>query len=84
MAADMVARISMLYRTEAEWLKLVDFVPEEGELVLYAPDENYNYVRMKAGDGRTNLQELNFFIDAACTEVFNQRAFANIIDAGRI
>ena len=84
MSADMIARISMLYRTEAEWLKLSEFVPKEGELILYAPDENYDYVRIKAGDGNTNLHDLRFVVEEGAAAVFNTRTFANVIDGGRI
>ena len=80
----MLARISLLHKTEAEWDKLTTFIPEEGELVLYDPDENYDYVRLKAGDGTTKLSELDFFIESAAEAVFNKLTFSNIVDGGRI
>ena len=84
MAANMIARISLLHKTEKEWAKLTDFVPAPGEIVLYDPDENYEYVRLKAGDGKSKLSELGFFVDAAAEAVFNKLTYSNIIDAGRI
>jgi hypothetical protein len=84
MATNMLARIGQLYRTEAEWNKLSTFVPEEGELVLYAPDENFSYARAKVGDGSTKLSELDFFIESAAEAVFSKLAFSNIVDGGRI
>lgn len=84
MAANMLARIGQLYRTEAEWNKLSAFIPEAGELVLYAPDETYSYARVKVGDGSTKLSELDFFIEAAAEAVFNKLTFSNIVDGGRI
>lgn len=80
----MVARISQLHKTEEDWAKYSSFVPEAGELVLYDPDENYDYVRIKAGDGKHTLQELNFFVDEIAAAVFNTLTYSNIIDAGRI
>ena len=44
-----------------EWLKLGSWVPEAGELIVYDPDENYTYSRLKVGDGINTLQDL-FFI----------------------
>lgn len=80
----MLARISLLHKTEAEWEKLATFVPEDGELVLYDPDENYSYIRIKAGDGITKLSDLDFFIESAAEAVFNKLTFSNIVDGGRI
>ena len=80
----MLARISLLHKTEAEWNKLTSFIPEEGELVLYDPDENYNYVRVKAGDGVHELSALSFFMEDAAEAVFNKLTFSNIVDGGRI
>lgn len=80
----MLARISLLHKTEAEWNKLSSFIPEEGELVLYDPDENYDYVRVKVGDGVHELSTLGFFVEAAAEAVFNKLTFSNIVDGGRI
>lgn len=84
MQASMQARISFLHKTEAEWEKLSSFQPEAGELIVYDPDENYDYSRVKVGDGKRTLQELDFFIDSAAEAVFNKLTYSNIVDAGRI
>jgi hypothetical protein len=84
MAASMTARISFLYKTEEEWKKQVDFAPDAGELVCYAPDRAYDYVRVKIGDGSTKLRDLPFCIDSAAVAVFNKLTYSNIVDAGRI
>lgn len=78
----MKARVSHLHRTAAEWLKFKNWVPEAGELAIYDPDENYNYARIKVGDGKTPLQHLNFFTDSAVTAYIQKHL--NILDAGRI
>lgn len=71
MTPNMKARIGQLCKTEAEWNLLPKVVPFKGELVLYAPDRNHPYVRMKVGDGKTLLKELPFTIN-------------DVIDGGRI
>lgn len=45
---------------EANWLKATNFTPLQGELIVYDADENYNYERIKMGDGVTNVNELPF------------------------
>lgn len=62
--------------TEANWLKAVNFIPQQGEIIIYDADENYNYERIKIGDGQTNINSLKFVndiitdaqIEAICAE----------------
>ena len=79
----MKARVSNLYKTEAEWNKL-DFTPLPGELIVYAPDEKCNYARAKVGDGTTTLHKLPFFTEADITAKLAEFQFATVTDAGRI
>ena len=60
----MKARISNLYKAETEWAKLC-FTPLSGELIVYAPDAEHNYARLKVGDGNTPLSDLPFFTEAS-------------------
>lgn len=80
----MKARISNLHKTESEWKKLPSFVPEAGELIIYDPDEFYKYARIKIGDGASTLQELDFLIRSATTDILSEYKYSEIIDAGRI
>jgi hypothetical protein len=80
----MKARISQLHKTEAEWDARLPWVPEPGEFVVYDPDETHPHARVKVGDGVRTLQELDFFIDSAITEVLKQISFETTIDGGRI
>lgn len=50
---------------EANWLKAINFTPLQGELIVYDADENYNYERIKMGDGVTNVNELPFISSQA-------------------
>jgi hypothetical protein len=77
----MKARVSQLYKTEAEWARLPKFVPLRGEFIVFAPDDNYSYPRMKIGDGNTLLANLPFF---GITELEDPRRGNQAIDAGRI
>lgn len=80
----MKARVSHLHRTEAEWLKLTNWKPEAGELVIYDPDETYKYARIKVGDGVTLLHDLAFFVQEAVETSLKVHKFSEIIDGGNI
>jgi hypothetical protein len=68
-------RIQLKSDTEANWKKAVlvadggtkisgtSFVPLLGEIIIYTPDNTYDYSRLKIGDGSTNVVRLPF-IDA--------------------
>ena len=81
--SNMKARICQLHKTEAEWNKLADFVPLCGELIVFDPDRQHRYARVKIGDGRTKLQNLSFLIDPAIEEFLSTHC-DKIIDAGRV
>lgn len=49
--------------TEENWNKAVNFIPKQGEIIIYDVDSNYSYERMKVGDGTTLVSSLPF-IDA--------------------
>ena len=68
-------RIQLKHDIEANWLKAVNFVPMQGEIIIYDieidADGNtltlpegratpYAYERMKIGDGKTNVNNLSF------------------------
>lgn len=54
------SRIEHKHDTEANWKKAVNFVPRAGELIIYDPDNNYNYARIKIGDGKSTVSNLPF------------------------
>ena len=55
-------RMVQKHDTEENWLKAVNFVPKNGEIIIYEADEN-NPVRLKIGDGETNVSLLPFMTD---------------------
>ena len=81
--ANMKARICQLHKTESEWNKLTDFVPLHGELIIFDPDRQHRYARIKIGDGVTKLQNLTFLIDPAVDD-FLTSCCDKIVDAGRV
>lgn len=80
----MKARVTLLHKPESEWIKLGTFKPEPGEIVLYDPDDNYDYVRIKAGDGVHTIQELDFCVDRAVAAALSELKYATTADGGRI
>lgn len=56
----------MKYDVETNWniaASNSSFTPKKGEVIIYAPDENYSYPRVKIGDGETLVSELAFITD---------------------
>lgn len=58
-----IGRIGHKHDIEANWKAAVGFVPLNGELIIYDPDDTYKYKRFKFGDGVTNVNDLPFFGD---------------------
>jgi hypothetical protein len=80
----MKARVSQLCKTEAEWSRLPNFIPLKGETIIFSPDKQYNYARIKVGDGLTKLKDLPFFIESSINDFINNHLNNIIVDAGRI
>ena len=57
-------RIAVKSDSEANWNLAAGFVPMRGELIVYIPDEQHDYSRLKIGDGDTPIGRLPF-IDSA-------------------
>lgn len=47
------------HETETDWGQS-NYIPEQGEKILYDPDENHNYTRVKYGDGSHTVKDLPF------------------------
>lgn len=65
------ARIVHKGDIEANWKKATGFKPKAKEIIIYLPDENYDYCRMKIGDGNNYINDLPFFggnIEGLATE----------------
>ena len=56
-------RIINKHAVEADWIKATNFIPKQGELIVYDRDSNYSYERFKIGDGTTVVSNLPFTND---------------------
>ena len=54
------SRIIHKHDVEVNWLKAVNFIPKQGEIIVYDRDDTYNYERIKIGDGNTLVSALPF------------------------
>jgi len=57
-------RIQLKNDTEAHWDLATNFVPKQGEVIIYSADDTHPFSRLKVGDGNTTVSNLPF-IDAA-------------------
>ena len=58
------SRIVHKHDIESNWIdKASSFIPMKGEIIIYDKDENYDYERIKIGDGETVVGELPFISD---------------------
>lgn len=58
----LISRIAQKHDIEANWNKAVDFIPMRGEIIVYDIDANYDYERIKIGDGATTVINLPFYL----------------------
>lgn len=67
------------------WAKATGFIPKIGELIIYDPDENYAYSRIKIGDGTKTVGELSFIdeinISNYATYNYVDNKFANLVNS---
>ena len=54
------SRIQLKHDIEENWLKATNFIPKNGEIIIYDIDENNSIARFKIGDGITNVNSLPF------------------------
>lgn len=66
------SRIIHKHDTEANWLKAVNFIPKQGELIVYDVDSNHEYERIKVGDGVTLVSDLSFVNEIITNEEIDE------------
>ena len=54
------SRIQNKHDTEQNWNAAINFIPKQGEIIIYDIDENYSYERLKIGDGIQTVNNLKF------------------------
>lgn len=72
-------RIQHKGETESNWQQS-SLIPLENELIIYEPDETYDYPRIKIGDGVTGVNDLPF-ITASLEEKIEEIENAPIMPA---
>jgi len=58
-------RIQLKNDTETNWNKAANFIPKQGEVIIYSTDDSHPFSRIKIGDGSTNVINLPFIESAA-------------------
>lgn len=71
------SRVVLKHDVESNWQLATGFTPLAGEIVIYDPDSNYSYSRIKVGNGLSNVNALPFVDDAARTAL---EALINAVD----
>ena len=74
-------RVINKHDTEANWNSHPSFIPDKSEIIVYDKDNNYNYPRVKIGDGVTTVVALPFIDDNTLTSVSNLQTEVNNVKA---
>lgn len=74
------SRLQQKHDIEANWNKAVNFIPLLGELILYDPDETYNYTRFKVGDGIKVAKDLPFIVIDAMQVMHGADTLASLLN----
>ena len=79
----LLGRIIHKHDIEANWNKAVNFVPKQGEIIVYDIDTTYPYERFKIGDGQTLAINLPFYLENEMEGILEKINFLadNILDA---
>lgn len=64
---EIFGRLIQKHDIEENWLKAINFIPRQGEIIIYDADDSYSFERIKIGDGKTTVSNLPFIINAITT-----------------
>lgn len=78
------SRIIHKHDIEANWLKAVNFIPKQGELIVYDIDSAHDYERIKIGDGATVVSSLPFISEIITNEEIDKICGATIYAASEV
>ena len=68
-------RIVHKHDVAANWAKAINFIPKKGELIVYDPDDEYAYTRIKVGDGVSFVNNLPFLLEQEIESIENGAVF---------
>lgn len=66
---ELQSRIIHKHDIAENWAKATNFIPKQGELIVYDIDDEFTYERFKIGDGKTTVANLPFMPGPADTEL---------------
>lgn len=78
------SRIIHKHDIEANWSKAVNFIPKQGELIVYDIDSTHDYERIKIGDGATVVSSLPFINEIITNEEIDEICGATIYAASEV
>ena len=78
------SRIIHKHDIEANWLKAVNFIPKQGELIVYDIDSTRDYERIKIGDGATVVSSLPFINEIITNKEIDEICGATIYAASEV
>lgn len=78
------SRIIHKHDIEANWLKAVNFIPKQGELIVYDIDSTHDYERIKIGDGATVVSSLPFINEIITNKEIDEICGATIYAASEV
>lgn len=84
MANKINTRLQQKHDIEANWKKATNFIPLTGEIIIYDKDDNYDYDRIKIGDGETLVDLLPFINDYITTTEIDEICGATIYTASEV
>ena len=77
-------RIIHKHDVELNWNKATNFIPKQGEIIVYDIDSNHNYERIKIGDGATNVINLPFVISTLTNDEIDAICGSTIQSASEV
>lgn len=77
-------RIIHKHDVELNWNKAINFIPKQGEIIVYDIDSNHSYERIKIGDGVTNVNNLPFVISTLTNDEIDAICGSTIQSASEV
>ena len=78
------SRIVHKHDIELNWNKATNFIPKQGEIIVYDIDSNHSYERIKIGDGATNVINLPFVISTLTNDEIDAICGSTIQSASEV
>ena len=80
MEKEISGRIVLKHDLEENWLKATTFIPKQGEIIIYDIDENYNYERLKIGNGTDIVSVLPFLDEDIASRILALETWSQEIE----